>query len=607
MKGIGKNILCILSSISMMVLAFPYNGTSLLFASIVLLIEIIILKNVRNSNFRMVISDKKVIIVSLSICICLGVKFYCQYRNFGVVARVADALKIDASIFIIALLIIFIIFSLLFCALLCTSFSSNSNAIIFNDKFIDYLDKKVIPKIKIALLSIAVLFMIFFSFNNYLWIDETFSLSIIDHSYSDVIALTAKDVHPPLYYIILKFFVDTINKILPNLSHIYIAKFVSVLPFIILVIIIFLKNNYYISNANQKISAALMVVGAPTILNYSVEIRMYGWAMLFVSLAFYSYSEALQENGNQSLNYLKIYIFSMLASYTHYYACVACSLFYIILFINNIKEKNSYNFIHWICCSIATIATYLPWLFVLIKQFTKVSESYWINPMSIDELNSYLIFVFGYYSMLPIFIIVLSFMKFKQSIINNNRLFLTAMFLFVWVIFVGLTVSFLTRPVFVIRYAMACLAIMWIALYLFIDKWQNKKSRVMAQIYILTFCFFNIFSFIKREGQDYINVIKIEKVIDEIGDCTIYAEAPESALFLSFISDNTIYTSNNLSDYEMLVYGKHIIEVNSVSDIYTIPGSVYAFEQKNDDKSELDWEYIDELFEEEEIILYKVK
>ena len=38
-----------------------------------------------------------------------------------------------------------------------------------------------------------------------IWVDEAFSLRMIQHPYRRIIQLTAQDVHPPLYYIILKF------------------------------------------------------------------------------------------------------------------------------------------------------------------------------------------------------------------------------------------------------------------------------------------------------------------------------------------------------------------------------------------------------------------
>ena len=40
---------------------------------------------------------------------------------------------------------------------------------------------------------------------SYIWFDEGFSINLINNSFTDIILFTALDVHPPLYYLILKF------------------------------------------------------------------------------------------------------------------------------------------------------------------------------------------------------------------------------------------------------------------------------------------------------------------------------------------------------------------------------------------------------------------
>ena len=45
-------------------------------------------------------------------------------------------------------------------------------------------------------------------FSSDIWYDELFTVGMIEHSYGDLIGFTARDVHPPLYYCIVKLFVD---------------------------------------------------------------------------------------------------------------------------------------------------------------------------------------------------------------------------------------------------------------------------------------------------------------------------------------------------------------------------------------------------------------
>lgn len=56
--------------------------------------------------------------------------------------------------------------------------------------------------------TILSLFSISLIFNNNVWFDEAYTLSLIQHNYSEVIEILKSDMHPPLYFISLKFFCE---------------------------------------------------------------------------------------------------------------------------------------------------------------------------------------------------------------------------------------------------------------------------------------------------------------------------------------------------------------------------------------------------------------
>lgn len=67
--------------------------------------------------------------------------------------------------------------------------------------------KKVTDTIK-KIVYYSIPLIIFFviclkGLNNSIWLDEAFSLSMIQQNFYEIIKNTAIDVHPPLYYIIL--------------------------------------------------------------------------------------------------------------------------------------------------------------------------------------------------------------------------------------------------------------------------------------------------------------------------------------------------------------------------------------------------------------------
>ena len=63
--------------------------------------------------------------------------------------------------------------------------------------------KKIDKKNKYIHIGIIILGIIFISlsaFHENIWFDESYSVSIARHSFSEIWNITGHDVHPPLYY-----------------------------------------------------------------------------------------------------------------------------------------------------------------------------------------------------------------------------------------------------------------------------------------------------------------------------------------------------------------------------------------------------------------------
>ena len=149
------------------------------------------------------------------------------------------------------------------------------------EKVIKNIEKIIYYAIPIGMLVIYLQTI----FNNSIWLDEAFSMSMIQQNFWEMICNTAIDVHPPLYYIILKIMVWIFNIFLGN--SIWSAKIVSIIPIIILMIV----SNTTIKKMYGKKTALLfqiLILSVPQIMNYAIEIRMYTWGLLFVTM-FYLY------------------------------------------------------------------------------------------------------------------------------------------------------------------------------------------------------------------------------------------------------------------------------------------------------------------------------
>lgn len=153
--------------------------------------------------------------------------------------------------------------------------------------------------------------------------DETFSMSIIKHSYFDIVSYTARDVHPPLYYVILKFFVEFFS--LFSISAVSSGKLTSAIPYFLLLII----SAFYIRKHFGKLTSAIFI-GMANMQNFGVQIRMYSWGMFFVTVACLS-AYGLLKNPHNTKSIICFILCILMASYTHYFACIASASIYITL------------------------------------------------------------------------------------------------------------------------------------------------------------------------------------------------------------------------------------------------------------------------------------
>ncbi len=239
------------------------------------------------------------------------------------------------------------------------------------------------------LLVISVLMLgksIALCFSNDIWYDELFTVGMIEHSYGELVAFTARDVHPPLYYCIVKFIVDLCKLINPAVSTVIAAKLVSVLPYFILLLysVTFLRKCFSAFTAGVFLFCAIAM---PQLAGYTVEIRMYSWALLFVTAALmHAYGTLTEDNALQRIHGAALVLYGLAAAYTQYFACVAVVMIYLyVLFVFLYRDKSRVR--EWLLWIAVSVLGYLPWLFPLIRQMTAVNEDYWILPLTWRSLG----------------------------------------------------------------------------------------------------------------------------------------------------------------------------------------------------------------------------
>ncbi|WP_321328337.1 hypothetical protein [uncultured Ilyobacter sp.] len=352
----------------------------------------------------------------------------------------------------------------------------------------------------IVIASIGVLVQIIFCFSQDIWADESFSLALIKHSYSEVISLTAADVHPPLYYFILKFFVDSTRIILTDLPAVYFAKIVSTIPYILLLLVCATKirkewNNYVAA------MFAICLVGMQNLIMYGVEIRMYNWGMLFVTLAFLYANDIITKKRKK--DWILFVLFSLLAAYTHYFACIAAGISYLMLFVwFYVNDKKQIK--NWLIAVIITVIGYFPWLIIFIQQAQKVSDDYWIPEIAFTTIIGYARFMFEMplLAIIAIIIIVCLIIDLHHTKFRNwtSAYSFSGILIPIGTTLFGIIVSVIIRPVFISRYMIPGLASLWLGLFIAIDSLNKEKLKVVTSFLMISFCLYNIAYFSYSEN-----------------------------------------------------------------------------------------------------------
>ena len=231
-------------------------------------------------------------------------------------------------------------------------------------------------------------------FSNDIWYDELFTVGMAEHSYSELVRFTAADVHPPLYYCIVKLFADLCKLIVPGVGTVIPAKMVSVLPYFVLLLYaaVFLRRRFGLFVGGLFL---FCVTAMPQLPAYTVEVRMYGWALLFVTAAFLHGCALVENYVNQKvggqvrsrrLHGAALVIYGLAAAYTQYFACVAVVMVYLcLLLVFLFRDRRRVK--EWLLYVAVSVIGYVPWLFALAGQLGAVSENYWILPLTWRSLG----------------------------------------------------------------------------------------------------------------------------------------------------------------------------------------------------------------------------
>lgn len=303
-------------------------------------------------------------------------------------------------------------------------------------------------------------------FDQNFWADEAFTINTVRENFMEMIHITALDVHPPLYYIIVKVFAE----IFGYTGAVY--HLASVIPYGIMLIL----GVTIIWKWFGKETSIIFITFASllsTSIQMNVEVRMYSWGTLFVLVCFLALYKILTDE--QSYAWAIFVVAALAAAYTHYYCLISVAFFYLVLIIEVVLRKR--NLLHkMIGACVITVLAYLPWLFVLLETFQRSTGDFWQTELQPMEQFVEYIFSSKYsFIFMIIFVIaVLIWMVMERKLSEKMVWILAGIAALIGTAAVGIMVSVLVRPMFISRYLYPVSVVAWLLLGVCISRLKGK-------------------------------------------------------------------------------------------------------------------------------------
>nr|MBA3532304.1 glycosyltransferase family 39 protein [Ardenticatenales bacterium] len=206
------------------------------------------------------------------------------------------------------------------------------------------------------LLLIALFLRLYRIDGQSLWSDEGNSVAMAPRPIMDILQRTARDIHPPLYYMVLHGWVALVGR-----SEAAVRALSALLG--VATVALTAALGYHLGGRRVALFAALPAALAPFAIYYSQEARMYMLVTFLAAASWLAFKQGLK--GKPLVVY---FLLTLAMLYTHYYALsvlVAQSLAWLWETVQTRRWERRWERrwgLRWVAVQLALVAAYLPWL-----------------------------------------------------------------------------------------------------------------------------------------------------------------------------------------------------------------------------------------------------
>jgi uncharacterized membrane protein len=308
-----------------------------------------------------------------------------------------------------------------------------------------------------AVIAVAMSFAI--GLAQSVWFDEAYSIMLAKQPVSQLLHLTALDTHPPLYYLLLKFWAGLFGWSRAALMSLSVIAMGGAVIFGGLLV----KKTFGVRTALVTLP---FVVFAPFLLRYGFEIRMYALASLIGIAATYVLVMATEAKTDRQkwVRWILYAVLVALGVYTLYYLVLLWVAHVVWLVWVTYKEKKSFIKAPWVLAFIGSVLLFAPWLPTFVKQISNGALAPISQAMTLDNLLGVVSFNFVYQpvwqlgsllSLLVLFVLCagsyITIRAFK-IVPKDRQKYLQLLACYIFVPIAVLTLVSLARPMYVERY-----------------------------------------------------------------------------------------------------------------------------------------------------------
>lgn len=405
-----------------------------------------------------------------------------------------------------------------------------------------------------CLLCIGIQLM--FCFSPFLWGDPAATLCIIDRSYGEIVSLTATDVHPPLYYFIVRAFIDLATFIAPSLSTITAGKMASVVPFFIMLLlcmtVVRKRWGWYAAGMGS-----LAVVGVSPLIEFGTEIRMYGWATLFVTACYiYAYEFIKKKSLAPCLLFTAA---GLCAAYTHTFACLAVMPIYLCVGIISFgRGKKCFSL--WLAACIITVLGYLPWLHVLINQTSTAGADFWIKEPTFFQIYVALVRPYEWINIvssislpalsnsLSVLITGISFIcvltLFRKRNLRHRRALaygICGISVYLFTMLIALLVTWFVFPVFVERYFIPGFVCCWLGIIIIARLSKGSLFQLLCLGLLVISTMHQLKRFLQDENQNRHDAARLIQYLNQESESAILTTELGCAIPINVMLDKPVF------------------------------------------------------------------